>query len=129
MLRKWARQRTLGVARLSVLLALAVASAEAVDFGRDVQPLLSDRCFSCHGPDAAQRQAGLRLDLRASAVAPTASGRTPIRPGDPSASEVLRRVESADPVLRMPPAYINGINRTRRDRRISDSAHEEIILL
>ena len=86
--------------------APVAARSETVDFGRDVQPLLSDRCFSCHGPDAAQRQAGLRLDLRSAAVSATATGLVPIQPGDPSSSEVLLRVESKDPTRRMPPAYL-----------------------
>ncbi|MDE0629774.1 MAG: DUF1553 domain-containing protein [Bryobacterales bacterium] len=80
--------------------------AASVDFGREVRPILSDRCFSCHGPDAAQRQAGLRLDLRDAALAPARSGKAPVSPGAPDASEVLRRVESADPAIRMPPAYM-----------------------
>ncbi len=84
----------------------ALASSAAVAFGRDVQPILADRCFACHGPDAAQRQAGLRLDLRSAATAPAGSGRIPILPGDPDESEVLRRIESSDPVRRMPPAFL-----------------------
>ena len=99
-------QELLQALRIGVLAALASVAASAVDFGRDIQPLLADRCFACHGPDAAQRQAGLRLDIRAAALAPSASGRTPIRPGNPDESEVLRRTASADPVLRMPPAHM-----------------------
>ena len=87
-------------------LALGVPALASVDFGRDVRPLLADRCFACHGPDEAQRQAGLRLDTRPDALAPTASGRVPILPGNPAASELLRRVQSADPAARMPPAYM-----------------------
>ncbi len=90
----------------AVLLLPALCSPASVDFGQDVQPLLSDRCFACHGPDAAQRQAGLRLDVRASAVVPGASGRVPISPGDPDSSELLKRVASEDPARRMPPAYM-----------------------
>ena len=89
-------------------LAMAVPGhciAASVEFGRDVQPLLSDRCFACHGPDAAQRQAGLRLDLRESALVPGMSGRVPITPGDPTASELIQRVAADDPARRMPPAY------------------------
>ena len=78
----------------------------AVDFGREIQPLLSDRCFACHGPDEAQRQAGLRLDLRDEALGASASGRVPIDPGRPDSSELLRRVESQDAATRMPPAYM-----------------------
>ena len=96
--------------RIAWMLGLAIAvpglcHGASVEFGRDVQPLLSDRCFACHGPDAAQRQAGLRLDVRESAVVPGMSGRVPIAPGDPAGSELLQRVASADLALRMPPAY------------------------
>ena len=90
---------------LALMLPLVVSGAP-VDFGRDVQPLLADRCFACHGPDEAQRQAGLRLDMRSTAVVPAVSGRVPLAPGDPDASEVLRRVSAADPATRMPPAYM-----------------------
>ena len=98
--------RRIGHLVLAASAASAVLPAASVDFGREVQPLLSDRCFACHGPDEAQRQAGLRLDLRDAAVTPSGSGRLPITPGNPDASELLRRVESADPTIRMPPAYM-----------------------
>ncbi len=91
---------------LGTALVPASVLAASIDFGRDVQPLLSDRCFACHGPDEAQRQAGLRLDRPEAALAPTASGRVPVQPGNPDASELLRRVESGDPSTRMPPAYM-----------------------
>ncbi|MBI1358311.1 MAG: DUF1553 domain-containing protein [Acidobacteria bacterium] len=87
-------------------LALVGAPVRALDFGRDVQPLLSDRCYACHGPDAANRQAGLRLDQLEAVLRPAASGKVPVTPGDPSASELLRRVETADASQRMPPAYL-----------------------
>ena len=106
MLRHSHRRELFLALRVGALAALASVIAPAVEFGRDVQPLLADRCFACHGPDAAQRQAGLRLDIRSAALAPTASGRVPIQPGDPDGSEVLRRASSSDPVLRMPPAYM-----------------------
>lgn len=66
-------------------------------FSRDILPLLSDRCFACHGPDEQHRQADLRLDLRQDAVAQA------IRPGKPDESEFLRRVLSTDPDEVMPP--------------------------
>ena len=75
--------------RLALLLALP---AFAVDFDRQVRPVLSENCFVCHGPDAAQRQAGLRLDLEG--------------PARQAAEEALRRVSSDDPSRRMPPAYM-----------------------
>jgi hypothetical protein len=67
----------------------AAANAAVIEFNRDIRPILSERCFSCHGPDAAQRQAGLRFDLPDGAKAV----------GD----EILRRVASSDPLERMPP--------------------------
>ncbi len=92
------------LAGLAAVAPILCAGA-SVEFGRDVQPLLSDRCFACHGPDAAQRQADLRLDQRTAAITPGLSGRAPIVPGDPAASELMRRVAAPDPVRRMPPAY------------------------
>ncbi|MCA9175313.1 MAG: PSD1 domain-containing protein [Planctomycetales bacterium] len=80
-----------------------VARAEPVDFGRDVQPLLADRCFHCHGPDAKHREAELRLDVREAALAARAEGLPAVTPGKPEESALLARVSSADAELRMPP--------------------------
>ncbi len=81
---------------------LAALPVDEIEFNRDVRPILSDHCFTCHGPDAARRQADLRLDLEANAKW-TLDGRSPIVPGEPSASELIRRVTSHDPEVRMPP--------------------------
>lgn len=75
---------------------------EPLRYGRDVRPILSDRCFLCHGPDASQRQAGLRLDERESAVAAREGGAA-IVPGDPDHSQLWRRVNAHDAADRMPP--------------------------
>ncbi|MDA0659684.1 MAG: DUF1553 domain-containing protein [Planctomycetota bacterium] len=75
-----------------------------IDFSRDIRPILSDRCFRCHGPDAAERKADLRLDQRESATSLLPSGATAIVPGDRSASELVRRILSEDDAERMPPA-------------------------
>ena len=78
-----------------------------LEYNRDIRPILSDRCFFCHGPDSVQRRAGLRLDDPEAAFANLAEeGEDPrhaIVPGNPSASEALKRVLSHDPDERMPP--------------------------
>lgn len=76
-----------------------------VDFNQDIKPILSDRCFKCHGPDAENRQAGLRLDVKESALSAVASNeRRVIAAGVPDESELLQRIEATDPDRRMPPA-------------------------
>ena len=89
------------------LMPLAHAAESTLDFNRDVRPILSDRCFSCHGPDAEDRQAGLRLDGRDAAIAALESGSTAIVPGKPEASELLVRIGSTDPDVVMPPPHVN----------------------
>ncbi|MEQ9408917.1 MAG: DUF1553 domain-containing protein [Fuerstiella sp.] len=79
-----------------------VADDAAVQYNRDVRPILADRCLQCHGPDAAARQADLRLDQRNDVVAPREEYRV-IDPGHPERSELLRRILSTDPAERMPP--------------------------
>ena len=86
------------------LLASATAPAAPLRFNRDVRPILSQSCFACHGPDSAHgREGGLRLDLREAALAGGDSGRPAIVPGNPDASEILRRITSENPEERMPP--------------------------
>jgi hypothetical protein len=72
-----------------------------IDFARDIQPILAERCLLCHGPDEAE--AGLRLDLAEHATRKLDSGETAIRPGEPEASELICRVTTDDPDKRMPP--------------------------
>ena len=72
-------------------------------FDHDVRPILSNHCWSCHGPDEVSRQAGLRLDLRETAVAAGDSGRMAIVPGKPDESELIARINSHDPETQMPP--------------------------
>jgi len=76
---------------------------EVVEFNRDIRPILSDRCFQCHGPDANQREAELRLDHKEGAFA-MRDGRAVLVPGRPEESELYRRISSADQDMRMPPA-------------------------
>lgn len=90
----------------SVCTALA-AGTEAVDFSRDILPLLSDTCFSCHGPDEGARKARLRLDTQAGASGPGKSGELAVVPGQSAKSEILRRLLSTDPDEVMPPPKSN----------------------
>ncbi len=77
-------------------------AAEPVDFNRDIRSVLSNTCFKCHGPDEAERQADLRFDTREGALADLA-GHAAIVPGQPGASEILKRITSTDPEVMMPP--------------------------
>ena len=79
---------------------------ERIDYNDDVRPILSDRCYSCHGPDEGQRQAGLRLDREDGALGALAGGGRAIVRGKPGESALLQRVSSSNPALRMPPAYL-----------------------
>jgi len=76
----------------------------AIDFARDIQPILSNHCWNCHGPDSGSREAGLRLDQRDAAISLLESGDTAIVPGKPERSSLLHRIESTDESLVMPPA-------------------------
>ncbi len=75
----------------------APSSADEIEFNRDIRPILSDRCFACHGPDATHREADLRLDDEQSAKDSV------IIPGKPDESELVARITSDDADLRMPP--------------------------
>src|SRR5688572_25100066 len=79
-----------------------VLRADEIRFNSHIRPLLSDRCFSCHGPDEKHREADLRLDLRDGATG-DAGGPVAIVPGKPADSELLKRVTSIDPDTMMPP--------------------------
>ena len=76
-----------------------------VSFNRDIRPIMSRTCFSCHGPDVSSRMADMRLDLRDEALKPKARG-TPIVPGDPDQSEIIQRIFATDARV-MPPASAN----------------------
>lgn len=75
-----------------------------IQFSRDILPILSNHCFTCHGPDQQSRQSGLRLDLRSAAVLEGDSGELAIVPGKPELSEVYQRIISDDEDIRMPPS-------------------------
>ena len=92
------------VSLFAALACLALPLAAQVEFNRDVRPILSERCYTCHGPDETKRLSGLRFDTEAGAKADL-GGRFAIVPGDPGRSEMIQRVTSDDPARRMPPAY------------------------
>ena len=94
---------TVLLATVLLAIASALSAAEPVDYNREVRHILSDKCFRCHGPDERQRQADLRLDDVESATRTGDSGTTPIVPGKPQQSELVRRIFSDDPEERMPP--------------------------
>ncbi len=82
----------------------AQAQAPAhIQFNRDIRPILSEHCFSCHGPDVQKMKGGLRLDLRDQALGPAKSGKKAIVPGDAAGSELVHRLDSTDPDELMPP--------------------------
>ncbi len=101
------RGRTIpGPGLLAAAIGLALtASAPAqagdspkLEYNRDIRPILAENCFACHGPDSAARKADLRLDRREAAVEAGA-----IVPKDPASSELIDRINSADPKEVMPP--------------------------
>lgn len=80
------------------------AVPNAVSYNFHIRPILSDKCFKCHGPDKNQLKAGLRLDNAESAYAPLqeTKGAFAIVPGQPEASELMKRITSKDPDYQMP---------------------------
>jgi hypothetical protein len=87
---------------LTALTTPLLAAEPKVDFNYDIRPIISTKCFHCHGPDEKSRKAKLRLDLRDDALKEHESGRT-IVPGDVQASELVKRITTKDPDEVMPP--------------------------
>jgi hypothetical protein len=85
------------------------AALDSVDYNLHIRPILSDRCFKCHGPDAAARKADLRLDTYEGAIAALKDNPSThaIVPGNPDSSEVYLRISSADTSEVMPPVKSN----------------------
>ncbi len=85
------------------LIAVESRLPDKVDYNLHVKPILSDRCFACHGPDKAKQKAGLRLDVPGVAYEALAeSGKTAIKPGNLGGSELFHRITSTDPDYMMP---------------------------
>ncbi|MBT5480283.1 MAG: hypothetical protein HOK45_14555, partial [Verrucomicrobia bacterium] len=86
----------------SFIVVWAMQAEEKVQFSRDIRPILSDRCFKCHGLDAGSREAGMAFHDRAWAVREKG-----IVPGDPNASLMIQRMMTEDPDDLMPPPSSN----------------------
>jgi hypothetical protein len=84
---------------------LPAGAGPSIEFNRDVRPILSDKCFTCHGPDASARKIPFRLDMEAPAKADLGGGKRAIVEGDVGASELVRRITTQNAALRMPPVY------------------------
>ena len=107
---RFVREIFIACATVQIILFSSLASwatASDIDFNRDVQPILSDNCFVCHGNDISTRKAGLRLDHFEGATHVRKDGTRAITPGDSSASEILKRITSQKASRRMPPISSN----------------------
>lgn len=89
-----------------VALSLTTRAAD-VDFAKDIQPILSENCYQCHGPDQSGRKGGLRLDTKEGAFGAGKSGKVAITAGKPAGSELIRRITTKDADDMMPPADSN----------------------
>lgn len=96
------RNSALLVLASCVILTGRPATADDIDFGRDIRPILSNACFQCHGPDDDTREADLRLDRESSLFADRDGVAAVVR-GNPDRSEIMVRILSQDPDTRMPP--------------------------
>ena len=98
------RRGLLAAALTAVVVETRVtAAAPAIDFNRDIRPILSEHCYACHGPDEKKRKSGLRLDEQTSALSKLKSGNHAIVPGKTSESSLVDRLTSVDPEELMPP--------------------------
>ena len=118
--------RFLVAAGLIVTLAAPSGRADqppqaAVDFTRQVRPILADNCFQCHGPDEATRQVELRLDTHEGAFAQRPDG-APIVPGDPARSLLYQRISAESEMDRMPPPQMTDKKLSAEQIVVSDDA-------
>jgi hypothetical protein len=103
----WSSLTQLSMRLIALVIAVCYARTSAaaeptkLDFNKDVRPILSENCFSCHGAD--KHKGNLRLDLRANSIKPAKSGDIAIIPGKADQSALVRRITSTDPDEHMPP--------------------------
>ena len=90
---------------------------DKIDFNYHVKPILSDRCYSCHGPDEKSRKAGLRLDIESIAFSKLESNNRAFVKGSISRSEGVHRILSNNPEIQMPPPESN-LSLTNREKAI-----------
>lgn len=88
---------------------ISLESGDQVSYNFHIRPILSDKCFACHGPDANKREADLRLDTEEGAFAAMkeSPGKFALVSGNPMESEVYHRITSTDPGELMPPPESN----------------------
>ncbi|MEM8891686.1 MAG: PSD1 and planctomycete cytochrome C domain-containing protein, partial [Bacteroidota bacterium] len=129
--RKWFLLAILGVAACLWIAGLSSGAKEEtlpeiVDYNFHIRPILSDKCFTCHGPDANKREAGLRLDeeLAAKAELTESPGKFAIVAGDVIQSELVHRIWTADENELMPPPESN-LKLTERERRLLEKWIED----
>lgn len=104
----------LRIAWLALLSSTALLSAaDTVEFNRDVRPILSDKCYLCHGADAKAKHIPLRLDHEAEAKAALPDGKHAIVEGHPDQSEMIHRITAENKGMRMPPIY-SGLTLTSK---------------
>ena len=109
MLKKFITRFSLTIVLLlfSGVMSRSMFAGEPVQFNRDIRPILSNHCYQCHGPDGPARKSGLRLDQRDHALSPAESGSSAIVPNKSDASELVKRILSADAQTVMPPPEID----------------------
>src|SRR5437879_4225157 len=100
----------LGIGVLAAVLTPALSTAQEVEFNRDIRPIFSDKCYTCHGPDKANRKSKLRFDTEAGAKQDL-GGHFAILAGDTAKSELVRRITAEKPAMRMPPVW-SGVKLT-----------------
>jgi len=107
-----------------LMLPWPLIAAERVAYNRDIRPILSDKCFQCHGPDSAKREADLRLDIREEAIKADA-----FVPGKPQESELVSRIHETHPKEVMPPPksprQLTDTDRKTLERWIAEGAEYE----